>query len=219
MAKETALYTNKNIEVTPFGIDMEQFKPMTVESLFTQEDVIIGTVKSLEKEYGIEYLIKAFKILSDKYKELPLKLLIVGGGSLDLKLKQLVKTLNIENQTVFTGKVPFDDVPNYHNMLSISVFVSNNESFGVSIIEASSCAKPVVVSNVGGLPEVVEDGVSGFIVPPRDPEATAKAIKKLILDKDLNHQMGQAGRQRVERLYNWTNNVNHMLSIYKDLTK
>ena len=219
MAKETALYTNKNIEVTPFGIDMEQFKPMTIKSLFDKKYIVIGTVKSLEKEYGIEYLIKAFKILSDKYKELPLKLLIVGGGSLDLKLKQLTKSLNIEGQTIFTGKVPFEDVSKYHNMLSVSVFLSNSESFGVSIIEASSCAKSVVVSNVGGLPEVVEDGVSGFIVPPMDPETTVTAIEKLILDKDLNHKMGQAGRQRVEKLYNWANNVNHMLSIYKDLIK
>ena len=164
-------------------------------------------------------MIEAFKILSDKYKELPLKLLIVGGGSLDMKLKQLVKALNIEDQTIFMGKVPFDDVPTYHNMMSVSVFVSNTESFGVSIIEASACAKPVVVSDVGGLPEVVEDGISGFVVPPRNPEATATAIEKLILDKDLNNKIGKAGRQRVEKLYNWTNNVNHMLNIYKDLTK
>jgi len=219
MAKETKLYTRKDIEITPFGIDIEQFKPMEVQSLFTQEDIVIGTIKSLEKEYGIEYLIEAFKILSDKYKELPLKLLIVGGGSLDMKLKQLTKDLNIEDKTIFTGKVSFDDVPKYHNMMTASVFVSNSESFGVSVIEASACAKPVVASNVGGLPEVVENGVSGFVVPPRDSEATARAIEKLILDKDLNYKIGQAGRQRVVKLYNWTNNVNHMLSIYKVLSK
>lgn len=79
MAKETKLYTNKDIEVTPFGIDIEQFKPMVFESLFDKDDIVIGTVKSLEEVYGIEYLIRAFKIISDKYENLPLKLLIVGG--------------------------------------------------------------------------------------------------------------------------------------------
>lgn len=221
MAKETKLYTNKDIEVTPFGIDMQQFRPMVVESLFDKDDIVIGTVKTLEEKYGIEYLIKAFKIVSDKYQEVPLKLLIVGGGSLEVSLKSLVKELDIENKTVFTGKVPFSDVPKYHNMLSVSVSVSvsNSESFGVAIIEASSCSKPVVVSNVGGLPEVVEDGVSGFVVPPRDPQKTAEAIEKLVLDESLRKQIGQNGRERVKRLYNWDDNVKQMIKVYKELIK
>jgi glycosyltransferase involved in cell wall biosynthesis len=221
MAKETQLYTDKNIEVTPFGIDMEQFKPMEVQSVFDQYDIVIGTVKTLEEKYGIEYLIKAFKILSDKYPELPLKLLIVGGGSLDKELKQLTKDLNIDNKTVFTGNVPFAEVPKYHNMLSVSVSVSvlDSESFGVAILEASSCAKPVVVANVGGLPEVVEDGVSGFVVPPRDEKETAKAIEKLILDKELRIKIGNNGRERVRELYDWNNNVKQMIRIYKNFIK
>ena len=219
MAKETKLYTNKDIEVTPFGIDMEQFKPMEVESLFDKDDIVIGTVKTLEDKYGIEYLIRAFKIVSDKYLNLPLKLLIVGGGSLEGSLRKLVKELNIQDKTIFTGKVPFLDVPKYHNMLSVSVSVSNSESFGVAIIEASSCGKPVVVSNVGGLPEVVEDGISGFVVPPRDPEKTAEAIEKLLLDKNLREEIGRNGRERVKRLYNWDDNVKQMIRIYDKLTK
>ncbi len=219
MAKETKLYTNKSIEVTPFGIDINIFKPMLVDSLFSTDDIVIGTVKALEKIYGIEYLIRAFKLVSDKYKTLPLKLLIIGGGSLEKELKELTQNLNIENKTIFVGKVPFQDVPKYHNMLSVSVSVSNNESFGVSIIEASSCSKPVIVSNVGGLPEVVEDGISGLIVPPKDPEQTAKAIEKLILDEDFRKKIGKNGRIRVNKLYNWDENVAQMINIYKDILK
>jgi glycosyltransferase involved in cell wall biosynthesis len=221
MAKETKIYTNKEIEVTPFGIDMEQFKTMKIESLFAENDIVIGTVKSLQEKYGIEYLIKAFKILSDKYVNLPLKLLIVGSGELEKNLKKLAEDLSIQDKTIFTGKVPFIDVPKYHNMLSVSVSVSvsNSESFGVAIIEASACAKPVVVSNVGGLPEVVEDGVTGIIVPPRNPKITAKAIEKLILDQNLRTQMGTAGRERVRRLYNWKDNVKQMMKVYNEVLK
>lgn len=219
MAKETKRYTSKEIEVTPFGIDMRQFRPMEVESLFDKEDIVIGTIKTLEEKYGVEYLIKAFKIVDDRHPKLPLKLLIVGGGSLEDSLKSLTKELKLEGKTIFTGKVPFEDVPKYHNMLSVSVSVSHSESFGVAIIEASSCAKPVVVSNVGGLPEVVEDGVSGFVVPPRDPEKTAEAIEKLILDEDLRQGIGQNGRKRVERLYNWDDNVKQMMRIYGEMIK
>ena len=179
---------------------------------------VIGTVKTLERKYGIEYLIKAFKILSDKYPELPLKLLIVGGGSLETELKNLAKELGIWNKTIFTGKVPFEEVPVYHNMLSVSVSVSvsESESFGVAVVEAMACGKPVVVSNVGGLPEVVEDGKTGFVVPPKNPEKTAEAIERLVLDKDLRKNMGQAARDRVINLYNWDNCVDRMIKIYDE---
>ncbi|BAF71060.1 glycosyltransferase [Sulfurovum sp. NBC37-1] len=219
MKEETNLYTKKEIEVTPFGIDIEQFKPMKAESLFTQHDIVIGTVKTLQEKYGIEYLIKAFKILSDKYTGLPLKLLIVGSGKLEKNLKKLTEKLDIQHKTIFTGKVPFSDVPKYHNMLSVSVSVSNSESFGVAVIEASACAKPVIVSNVGGLPEVIEDGVTGIIVPPRNPEMTAKAIEKLILDPSFRTQMGDAGRTRVCKLYNWKDNVKQMIKVYNEVLK
>jgi glycosyltransferase involved in cell wall biosynthesis len=107
----------------------------------------------------------------------------------------------------------------YHNMLSVAVFVSvmDSESFGVSVIEASACGKPVVVSNVGGLPEVVADGITGFVVEPRNPAQTAKAIENLVLDESLRKRMGEAGMKRVARLYNWSKNVNDMLQIYREV--
>lgn len=217
MVKETNIYTDKHIDVTPFGIDLEKFKPMTVNSVFSPDDFVIGTVKTLEEKYGIEFLIKAFKIVSEKYPNLPLKLLIVGAGSLEKNLKQLAKKIDIQDKTIFTGRIPFAEVPKYHNMLTISVSVStsHSESFGVAIIEASACAKPVVVSNVGGLPEVVADGITGIIVPPKDAEATAAAIERLILDQALRSKMGSSGRERVEELYNWNDNVEQMIGIYK----
>ncbi|GLI52413.1 glycosyltransferase [Thermodesulfovibrio yellowstonii] len=218
MAKRTRLFIqkDKNINVVPFGVDVNVFKPMKVKSLFNENDIVIGTVKTLEKKYGIEYLIKAFKILSDKYPELPLKLLIVGGGSLEEDLKKLAKDLGIWNKTIFTGKVPFEDVPIYHNMLSVSVSVSESESFGVAVVEAMACGKPVVVSNVGGLPEVVENGKTGFIVPPKNPEKTAEAIEKFLLDKTLIEKMGKFARDRVINLYNWDKCVDKMIKIYEE---
>ena len=75
----------------------------------------------------------------------------------------------------------------------------------------------MVVSNIGGLPEVVEDGVTGIVVPPRNPEKTAEAIEKLVLNKELREKMGKAGRERVERLYNWNDNVKQMVEIYHNL--
>ncbi|MCE5286397.1 MAG: glycosyltransferase [Pelosinus sp.] len=215
MVKETNKYTNKLIEVTPFGIDLDVFKPQSGNTLFNKDDIVIGTVKALDEKYGIEYLVRSFAILKGKYKNISLKLLIVGGGAQETYLKELVQVLNIEEDTVFTGKVLYDDVPVYHNMINISVFLSNSESFGVAIIEASACAKPVVVSNIGGLPEVVEGGVTGLIVEPRNLDQTVIAIETLILDEKLRIKMGQAGRKRVEGLFNWQQNVKQMINIYR----
>lgn len=219
MAKETAKYTRQAIAVTPFGIDLNRFRPMQVESIFGENDVVIGTIKWLDQPYGIEFLLKAFKLLETKYPLLPLKILIVGSGPLEKSLKNLAKTLDIESKTVFIGRINVDEVPKYHNMLTVFVSLSVWDSFGVVNIEAAACEKPVVVTDVGGLPEVVEDGVTGFVVPPKNPEKAAAAIEKLILDKDLRVKMGRAGRKRVAKLYNWEENVKQMINIYEGLMR
>ncbi|RLA08704.1 MAG: glycosyltransferase family 4 protein [Gammaproteobacteria bacterium] len=220
MKKEIGIYTNKNVEVTPFGIDLQKFKPTKVKSLFKGNDIVIGTVKTLDKKYGIDYLIKAFKIVCNKQQNLPLKLLIVGGGPQDQKteLEKLVADLEIKNKVIFTDNVPFKMVSTYHNMLSIFVALSTEiESFGVAIIEASACQKPVVVSNVGGLPEVVDDKKTGFVVEAKNEYAAAEKIEKLVLDKKLRDKMGEEGRKRVKKLYNWDDNVRQMLRIYQEV--
>ena len=216
MAKEIQKYSDKEIEVTPFGIDLELFKPMSVSSLFEKDSMVIGTIKALDDKYGIEYLIRAFSILTKKYPELSLKLLLVGEGKDENKLKELTLELGIEDMTTFTGKIAFEEVPIYHNMLDVFVSVStlDSESFGVAIIEAGACEKPVVVSRVGGLPEVVEEDITGLVVPPRDVNETVNAIEKLLLDLALREKMGKKARERVASLYNWNENLNQMITIY-----
>jgi len=214
LAGETEKFTNKKVSVIPFGVDIVKFQQQKVNSLFADSDIVIGIVKKLEEVYGIEFLIKAFKIISKKYKNLSLKLLLVGAGVQEKYLKTLVQNLGLNDKILFTGYIPPSEVPRYHNMMDIEVYLSNYESFGVSVVEASACEKPVVVSNVGGLPEVVDDNKTGFIVLPGDPQRTADAIEKLILDKDLRIKFGKAGREKVERFYNWDKNINDMIRLY-----
>jgi glycosyltransferase involved in cell wall biosynthesis len=217
MAEETKKYTNRSIMVTPFGIDMQLFKPEPVQSLFTEKDIVIGTIKVLDEVYGIDYLIKAFKILKDKYTDLPLKLLIVGRGQQADDLKKLTLSLGLEADVIFTGFINHALVPSYHNMIDISCFLSNSESFGVAVLEASSCEKPVVVTNVGGLPEVVDEGVTGYIIPPRNEQAAADAIEKLILNPLLRETFGKNGRKKVSQLYDWNKNLEEIIQIYNEV--
>ncbi|HMN16449.1 MAG TPA: glycosyltransferase [Ignavibacteriaceae bacterium] len=215
MKTEIEKYTDKKIFVIPFGIDIERFKPIQVEKVSNDDCIIIGTIKTLETRYGIEYLIRAFAILKKKNLEQKIKLLICGKGTLLDKLKILTSELGIQDDVIFAGYINHDQIQYYHNKLDIYVAPSLEESFGVAVLEASACNKPVVVSNVGGLPEVVDQGVTGFIVEPRNPIELADAIQKLIINSSLRVEMGRKGRDKVIQEYEWKKSVSSMAEHYK----
>ena len=221
MASEVKKYSTKTVEITPFGVDLDKFKPSLSQSLFKDEDIVIGTIKSLEDKYGVDLLIRSFKNVKDKYRDLSLKLLIVGTGSKENQLKKLVESLGINNDTIFTGFIDHEKIPQYHNMLDIALFLSveKSESFGVSVIESCACEKPVIVSNIGGLPEVVEDNVTGIIVEPKNIEKISQAIEKLLINKELRMQLGKNGRERVAKFYNWEDNVKQMDYLYRKVSE
>lgn len=220
MLKEISKYTSMKIEVTPFGIDLEKFYPGKELKLFDgDEDYIIGTIKGLEKQYGIEYLIEAFNLLRKRNKDKKIKLLIVGGGTLKSVILKKIEDSPYKNDILLTGKVKFTDIHKYHNVLDIYIAISLSESFGVAVLEASACAKPVIVSNVGGLPEVVINEVTGFLVPAKDPVSTVLKIEELIKNPELSLRMGKAGREFVNENYNWKKSVNQMMDIYNSMAK
>ena len=218
MVAEIKKYTDKQILVTPFGIDTEQFMPRNVESIFRDEEIVLGTIKSLEPQYGIEYLLKAFKIVKENNPKLPLKLLIVGGGSLEKLLKNLAVELNISNDTDFIGFVKYSEIKDYHNMIDIYVALSvfDDESFGVAILEAGASEKPVIVSEMGGLTEVVENRVTGLVVPAKNPEKAAEALEYLVKNKGERVRMGKAARERILNKYDFRQNLEQMYQIYDD---
>jgi glycosyltransferase involved in cell wall biosynthesis len=116
----------------------------------------------------------------------------------------------------FAGPVPHAEVPHWLHQMDIYVAASrlDSESFGVAVLEASACALPVVVSDVGGLPEVVAHGVTGLVVPRDDPAALSAAVERLVADADLRRAFGEAGRVRVQQQYEWTHSVDEMLACF-----
>ncbi len=217
MATETQKYTNKKIDITPFGIDLNTFHRFKSRNTQSNESVVIGTIKALEEKYGIGYLIGIFARLHAKYPDLTMFLHIVGGGSLEHQLKEQAQSLGIGHLVAFLGKIPHEKVPSYLNLFDIyaALSISDSESFGVAVIEASACELPVVVTNIGGLKEVVEDQVTGFLVPPKDIEKSVESFEKLIFSKQIRMEMGFNGRERIKKLYNWDDNVEEMIKIYQ----
>ena len=214
MARRASAFTSRPISVTPFGVDTELFR-----HLETHQDgrFVVGNVKTLAPKYGIDILIRAFKIVMERNPELDTVLVIVGDGPFRGEYESLACNLGIEEKVKFVGKVPNHMLPSYYNSFSVSVSVSNSESFGVVAVEAMACGCPVVVSDADGFTEVVEDGITGYIVPKKDPEAAATAIQKFIDNPGLRKSIGTAGIERVRKLYDWNNNVDIMYSIYAEL--
>lgn len=194
----------KQVQITPFGVDTHLFSPK--EKMTSPNEIVIGTVKKLDYKYGIDLLLRAFAQALSRMKGRPkpsLRLLIAGDGPQRVKLKKLALDLDLKEQVEFQGKIEHSQVPSFLNRMDVFVALSRHESFGVAIIEASACRLPVVVSSAGGLPEVVRDGETGFIVAKDDHLAAAEAILRLVNDPQLRRQLGQKGRRMVKELYDW----------------
>ena len=214
MAVETAKYTDKKIEITPFGVNTSHFcrKNARPKDKFT-----IVSVKSISENYGTEYLIRAFAEVVKRNPGLDCSLELIGKGPFKSKMTLLTWALGIEDKVKFRGYISNEKLAQELEKCSIACYMSISESFGVSAIEAMACECPVVASNADGFTEVIEDGVTGIIVPRRDYMAAADAIEKFIHNRELVEKMGKAGRERVCRLYNWDENVNRMISIYASI--
>ncbi len=208
---------DKKVEVIPFGVDLDIFKAKAVKSLFAEGDFIIGSIKPLEKLYNIDVLVESFIILSKKHSNV--KLIIIGEGRDREHLMKICADNNISDKVIFTGRINFSEISNYFNMLDVLVNISDYESFGVSVIEAMACQKPVIVTDVGGLKEVVENTNYGALVKVGDVNETVEAIEKFYLDKDLKIKTGENCRKKVIQKYNWDDNVMQMIKVYEKLLK
>lgn len=216
MARETRKYTSKRILITPFGVDCNFFSPNKIPSAEMGE-FVIGTVRSMDESYGIDTLLKAFKILVDRHPRSPCKLVIVGGGGREDEYKRLGQRLGLGTKVQFMGKVPHDRVPDYLRSFSVFAALSRRESFGVAVLEASACGIPVVVSNVGGLPEIVVDGQTALMVSPDDEIGAADCFEKLFISSQLRNSLGQAGQRWVRERFEWNRTARVMETLYAEV--
>ncbi len=212
--KYIEIYKNKERPlITPFGVDLNIFKQLNHNN---ESSIInIGIVKKLEYIYGIDILLKAFHLLCHMNINKEVKLHIVGFGSMDNELKQLAKRLKIDDKVIFYGLIQNDKLPEFLTKLDIFVVPSRFESFGVAAVEAQACGLPVIVSNVGGLPEVVENNVTGLVVENENIELFAESMKTLIQDEKLRKQFSKNAIDRVKKYYDWEKNLDLMIEIYE----
>jgi glycosyltransferase involved in cell wall biosynthesis len=181
------------------GVDLSRYEQQEACCTLPEEygmepgSQLVGVVARLEPEKGHPTLLEAWprvlRRVPDAY------LLIVGEGSRREGLEAQARELRVAHRVVFTGRR--DDVPAVTAALDVAVLPSYREAQGLSILEAMALSRPVVASNVGGIPEMIEDGVTGLLVAPHDAEALAGAITRLLRDHPYADTLARAGHDLV----------------------
>jgi len=202
----------KGVSVIPYGVDLERFRPRAREP---RARIIVGAVSRLSPEKGFGHLVRAVALLRDRGVDVDL--LFAGDGPSRPELQRETRALGLADRVRFEGEVAHEDVPDVLQNVDIFAMPSTWEGFGVSAIEASAMELPVVASDVHGIPDVVVDGETGILVPPRDGGAIAAAIARLAADPSLRETMGRAGREFVERNYRWQDNAALMERLYAEM--
>lgn len=195
--------------ICPMGIDTSTFVPKDrvklKEKYNIRSNYILLFVGRLIEVKGIEYLIDALGIVINKLPDL--KLLIAGTGNLERQLKEKVKKSNLSSYVSFLGAVKHEDLIDYYNICDLLVLPSifdkygHTETLGMVILEAMSCGKPVVASNIGGIPESVKNGYNGLLTIPKNPTDIADKIIEALTQLNLD-EMSTRARQTA-RGYGW----------------
>jgi glycosyltransferase involved in cell wall biosynthesis len=176
--------------------------------------VVVGTVGRLGPEKGHRYLLEAVAELARRRELPPIQVLIVGEGRELVALRALAARLGIAERVTFAGFQR--DVWPYLAAMDVFVLPSLKEGLSLSALEAMALGKPVVASRVGGTPEVVEDGVTGMLGPPRDGSALAEALASLLGRRQAMAEMGKAGRQRVAERFDAERMANQIEHLYRE---
>jgi len=223
MKKIIENYGIKNrIEVIPNAIRLISFKEddelkrtkIKIKYNFKEDDKIILFVGRVASEKSIDKIIKALAIIK-KRSIGKVKLLIVGSGPAMDELKQLARTLKVEEDVIFTGTVGYEEIQHYYKMAYVFTIASTTETFGIVTIEALASGVPVVAVKAPGAVDILTDGLDGLLVD-NDIEKFANALEKIIREPELREKLSQGALKTSER-YSIDTVSERMLNLYREV--
>ena len=202
------------IYVIKNGIEIQECNGSSIRKK-KGDTIVLGNIGRLSKEKGHEYLLKAFKQAKTKCSNI--KLLVAGDGPLRLSLEKFAHDLDISADVTFLGVL--DDIPAFLNKIDIFVLSSLQEGLPIALLEAMAAEKPIIATTVGGIPEVVENGLDGILVDAANVHELKHAIISVIQNEDKRGEMGQNAQKKVEEYFDLDNTVDELESLYDNLLK
>ena len=208
------------VSVVPNGVDIEKFKPAGKEYArnmlnLPQDKKIVLFVGALKKIKGVDYLIEAAK----NFLDTNIRLYMVGrDDGMKKSLEKRAHELEIGNYIKFTGPLNHEDIPLWFSASDILVLPSLSEGRPNVVLEAFACEVPVVATNVGGIPELIINGKTGYLVPAKNPKELSEKVNNLLGNRDLRIKMGKLGRRTIiQRGLTWETHAKKTIKIYSKL--
>lgn len=199
------------VVILPNGVDLARFTPRAASERVRQRIVCVAR---LSWEKGHTHLLKAFAEIKPAYPDA--ELWLVGDGALKNEIAAEAASLGIAEAVIFKGNLPNDEAMRVVKIAEVFVCPSLAEGLGIVFIEAQAAGVPAIGTKVGGIPDVIEDGVTGLTVPPADPAALAAAIRKIFNDQELAARLVTEALNRLPR-FDWRTIVEQMAGCYEAL--
>jgi glycosyltransferase involved in cell wall biosynthesis len=209
----------EKIRIVPNGVDTEKFKPSDSAAAKQQlglrlEPTVLFT-GSLIPRKGLHYLVKAAeKVVKQQANT---KFAIVGSGPMQVQIEESLAASGLTGNFKFLGNLKEDQLSAVYNAADVFVLPSIQEGQGIVLLEAQACGKPVVAFGVGGVPEAVRQGETGFLPELGDTDGLADRLLALLGDEAMRQRMGAAGRKFVSENYTWDLCANRMLKVYREV--
>ena len=203
---------NSQIYIIPNGVEFEKIQEIQSSNLNEEPDIFL--VAGLIYIKGIDVLIKSIPIVNKSVDDL--RVYIAGSGPQENRLKTLIKRLGLEEHVKFLGFISENEKFQYYKTCKISVIPSRWDCQPTTLLEAMASGKPVVASRVGGIPDTVDDGKTGFLFESENVEDLANKIIKLLNDEQLIEEMGNASKEKSKE-YDWRRIAEKTVEAYRDI--
>ena len=208
-------YIKADYRLIPNGVDFNRFAcQVPPPAQFADDRPTLLFVGRIEARKGIPYLLQAYKLVKERVPDA--RLVIVGEGGLKHEYQQLTAKMQLQD-VHFEGYVTPDCLPGYYQRADVFCSPSTvNESFGITLLEAMASHAPAVATSINGSNTLGEDGVTGIIVPPKDPQLMAHAVLRMLDSRSLATSLADAAQQRA-RTFDWSEVAKSLLAYYEEL--
>jgi phosphatidylinositol alpha-1,6-mannosyltransferase len=201
----------------PVPVSSEQVSALKSKFEISDDEHVLFSLQRLDFLKRIDVIIRSMPEILDKR---PNTRLIIGGKGPDLsRLQSMAAELGVDKHLVFPGFIPETEVPVYHTAADLFIFHSTYETFGIVLAEAMNYGTPVVSVDNTAIPEVVDQGQTGLLVPTFDHKALADAVLQLLTDRRCREEMGKRAKEKASRVFNWDLNSQRYESVLQYAAK